>query len=76
MDIEKATGWLPKTSWPCFCEDKVNGCRVKLCHWSAVDGTQAEARRLVQAKARKGVSDRSARSLQATWLRDEKKRVF
>lgn len=38
MAKERATGWS------CFCEDKVNGCRVKLCHWAAEDQSYAVAR--------------------------------
>lgn len=44
VEKEGATGWLHKSGRPCFCEDKVNGCRVKLCHWPAEDQSYAVAR--------------------------------
>lgn len=44
MHKEGASGWLHKSGRPCFCGDKVNGCRVKLCHWPAEDQSYAVAR--------------------------------
>lgn len=41
VDKKRVTGWLHKSG---FCEDKVNGCREKLCHWPAEDQSYAVAR--------------------------------